>query len=38
MGPCHNSIAHPQVVDGGTASKIDRSSEYIDIDILFNVP
>ena len=30
MGPCHHGIAYPQVVDGGMASNIDRSGEYIE--------
>ena len=38
MHLCHHSIAHPQVVAGGTTSKRDRSGKDIDVDILFNVP
>ena len=30
VGPCHHGMAHPQVVDGGTASDMDGSCEYIE--------
>jgi hypothetical protein len=30
QGPCHQGTAHPQVVDGGTASNIERSGKYIE--------
>ena len=27
-GPCHNGMAYPQVVDGGTASNMEGGCEY----------
>jgi hypothetical protein len=29
-GPCPHSMAHPQVADGGTASAMEGSCEYIE--------
>jgi hypothetical protein len=29
VGPCHHSMARPQVADGGTASSMEGSCEYI---------
>ena len=29
MGPCHHGMARPQVADGGTASSMEGSREYI---------
>ena len=29
-GSCHHGMAHPQVVDGGTASSMEGSCEYIE--------
>ena len=28
--PCHHGMAHPQVADGGTASDMEGSCEYIE--------
>ena len=30
MGPCHHDMARPQVADGGTASDMEGSCEYIE--------
>ena len=30
VGPCHHGMACPQVVDGGTASNMEGSCEYIE--------
>ena len=30
MGPCHHGMAGPEVADGGTASNMDGSWEYIE--------
>ena len=30
MGPCHHGMAGPLVADGGTASNVDGSCEYIE--------
>jgi hypothetical protein len=30
MGPCHRGMAHPRVADGGTASNVEVSCEYIE--------
>jgi len=30
MGPSHHGMARPQVVDGGTASNMEGSCEYIE--------
>ena len=30
VGPCHHGMARPQVADGGTASDMEGSSEYIE--------
>jgi hypothetical protein len=30
VSPCHHGMARPQVVDGGTASNMDGSCEYIE--------
>jgi len=30
MGPCHDGMARPQVVDGRTVTKMEGSSEYIE--------
>jgi hypothetical protein len=30
VGPCHHGMARPQVADGGTASNLDGSCEYIE--------
>jgi hypothetical protein len=29
VGPCHHGMARPQVADGGTASDMEDSCEYI---------
>ena len=29
VGPCHHSMARPQVADGGMASNMEGSCEYI---------
>jgi len=31
MSPCHHSVAHPQVVDEGTASNMKGSCKYIEL-------
>ena len=30
VGPCHHGMARPQVADGGTASDMEGSCEYIE--------
>ena len=30
VGPCHHGMARPQVADGGTASGMEGSCEYIE--------
>jgi hypothetical protein len=30
VGPCHHGMVHPQFVDGGTASSMEGSYEYIE--------
>ena len=30
MSPCHHFVARPQVADGGTASNMEGSCEYIE--------
>ena len=30
MGACHHGMARPQVADGGTASNMEGSCEYIE--------
>jgi hypothetical protein len=30
VGPCQHGMAHPQVADGGTASSMEGSYEYIE--------
>ena len=30
VGPCHHDMARPQVADGGTASNMEGSYEYIE--------
>jgi hypothetical protein len=30
VGPCHHGMAGPEVTDGGTASNMDGSWEYIE--------
>ena len=30
LGPCHHNMARPQVADGGTASNMEGSCEYIE--------
>jgi hypothetical protein len=30
MGPCQNYLPHPQAVNGGTASNMEGSCEYIE--------
>jgi hypothetical protein len=30
MGPCHHGMARPRVADGGTASNMEGSFEYIE--------
>ena len=30
MGPCHHGTARPQVADGGMASDMEGSCEYIE--------
>jgi hypothetical protein len=30
VGPCHHGMARPQVADGGTASNMEDSCEYIE--------
>jgi hypothetical protein len=30
VGPCQHGMARPQVADGGTASNMEGSSEYIE--------
>ena len=30
MGPCHHGMARPAVADGGTASSMEGSCEYIE--------
>jgi len=30
VGPCHHGMACPQVADGGTASNMECSCEYIE--------
>ena len=30
MGPCHHGVGRPQVADGGTASNMEGSCEYIE--------
>ena len=30
VGPCHHGMARPQVADGGTASNMEGSFEYIE--------
>jgi len=30
VGPCHNGMSRPQVADGGTASDMEGSCEYIE--------
>jgi len=30
VGPCHHSMARPQVADGGTASNVQGICEYIE--------
>jgi len=29
LDPCHHGMSRPQVADGGTASNMDSSCEYI---------
>jgi len=31
VGPCHNSMARPQVVDGGTTCNVEGSYRYIEL-------
>jgi hypothetical protein len=30
IGPCHHGMARPQVADGGTASNMEGSFEYVE--------
>jgi hypothetical protein len=30
LGPCHHCMAHPQLADGGMASSMEDSCEYIE--------
>ena len=30
VGPCHHGMARPQVADGGMASSVEGSCEYIE--------
>jgi len=30
VGPCHHGMARPQVAEGGTASNMEGSGEYIE--------
>jgi hypothetical protein len=30
VGPCHHGMARPEVEDGGTASNMEGSCEYIE--------
>jgi len=30
LGPCHHGMSRPQVADGGTASNMEGSCEYIE--------
>jgi len=30
ISPCHHGMAHPQVLDGGMASNMEGSCEYIE--------
>ena len=30
VGPCHHGMARPRFADGGTASNMDGSCEYIE--------
>ena len=31
VGPCHNSMARPQVADGGTTRNMEGSCKYIEL-------
>ena len=31
MSPCYHGVARPLVADGGTASNVEASCEYIDV-------
>jgi hypothetical protein len=37
MGPCHHGVPRPQIVNGGTASNMKGSCEYIEQEIADNL-